>query len=58
MEFAEEAQILLFFPRCQRKTNFRFVIQLWKLDVTELTLLLLLLLLLLKGIYENLSSEL
>jgi hypothetical protein len=35
MEFAKETQALLFFSRRQRKTNFRFVIQLWKLDVTD-----------------------
>ena len=35
MEFAKETQVFLFFPCRQRKTNFRFVIQLWKLAVTE-----------------------
>ena len=36
MEFAKETQVLLFFPpRRQRKTNFRLVIELWKLGVRD-----------------------
>jgi hypothetical protein len=35
MEFVKEIQVSVFFQRRQRKTNFRFVIQLWKLDVTD-----------------------
>jgi hypothetical protein len=35
MEFLKDIQVSAFFQRRQRKANFRFVIQLWKLDVTD-----------------------